>query len=127
MTWTIQTRADGTEPVADAEQLRTRLSELQEQAKKAPFFVILNAPDGSNMAIGLGRDLSVLSYSTAGGWPAQHVVGDSHREGLLTYTYLGDFSEMPARYAIPVQEAIEATVEFFNSGRRTGRLTWEND
>ncbi len=89
--------------------------------------VTLNAPDGSCLVIGLGRELSVLNYIAPGGWPAQHVVGDEANEGLIDYMCFGQFSEMPARYAVPLEDAIDAAVEYFSSGKLTEKLQWQND
>jgi hypothetical protein len=127
MSWTLQIDEHSVEDVADAGMLRQRLLELHEQAKAAPLFAVLNAAGGSSLAIGLGRELSVLSYTAPGGWPAKHVHGDEANNGLIGYDYFGHFSEMPARYAIPVLEALDAVLEFFSSSCLTETLQWEDD
>jgi len=127
MSWMLQIEEGQMEDVHDEVQLRRRLGELQEHARRKPMFVVLHAPNGSSLAIGLGREVSVLSYAVPGGWPARHAVGDETNDALITFDYFGHFSEMPARYAVPVETALEATVEFFNSGKPTDRLLWEED
>lgn len=115
------------EDITDGDRLRERLLQLHEQAKPDPFFAILNAPDGSSLALGLGRELSVLSYTAPEGWPARHVLADVAEEGLVNYKFLGHFSEMPVRYAVPLHEALDAAVDFFSSGELSARLQWEDD
>jgi hypothetical protein len=89
---------------------------------------VLNAPDGATLAVGLGRDLSVLSYTAPGGWPSKHIVNQQAPDDeLVAYGFLGHFSEMPARYTASVSAAIDAAVEFFKSGRLSDELQWEDD
>jgi hypothetical protein len=127
MNWTLQIDERNSEPLLNAEQLNQRLHILHEAAERDPFFAILNAPNGATLAIGLGRKLSVLSYTAPGGWPAKHVVNNDKDEHLLNYKFLGHFSEMPARYAVPLDQALDVAVEFFKTGQLTARLHWEDD
>ena len=95
--------------------------------KQDPFFAVLNAPDGTTLAVGLGRTLSVLSYTAPGGWPAQHVVNSNAGAGRLTFKFLGHFTEIPSEYAVPLDDALDAAADFFLSGKLTEKLAWEND
>ena len=127
MTWTLRITENQIESITDVGQLRRRLSAIHEDAMAEPAFVMLTAPDGACLAVGLGRELSALSYTAPGGWPAKHVVGDEAVKGLIDYKFFGHFSEIPAREAIPVEQAMEAAVEFFVSGRLSEGLEWEDD
>jgi hypothetical protein len=127
MKWSLQTEEGHVEHVATAGLLRERLLQLHDQAKHDPLFAVLNSPDGSSLAIGLGREWSVLSYTATGGWPARHVHGNDINEGLLNYKFFGHFSEMPARYAVVFSDALDAAVSFFESGRLSEKLQWEDD
>jgi hypothetical protein len=128
MNWTLQIEEQNSEPIVAAEQLSLRLNQLHEFSKGDPLFAVVNAPDGSTLAVGLGRELSVLSYTAPGGWPAKHVISNNADERLLSYRFLGHFSEIPASYAVPLEEAISATVEFFKTGGKlSNQLNWEDD
>ncbi len=126
MSWTLDNEENRFE-IPNAEKLRQYLHEFHQHAQQKPVIVTLNAPDKSCLAIGLGRDLSVLNYIAPGGWPALHVVGDEANDGVIDYMCFGQFSQIPARNTIPIDRAIEAAVEFFNSGKLAEALQWEND
>lgn len=126
MNWTLDTEQDRLE-VTNSAQLRQRLRELHDLARQKPVIATLNAPDGSCLTIGLGRDLSALNYIAAGGWPAQHVVGNEAAEGFVDYMCFGSYSEIPAKYAVSIATAIDAAVDYFTSGKPTEKLRWEND
>jgi hypothetical protein len=125
--YTLQIEEGHVEDIADSSQLKHRLVQIHERAKAKPLFAIISAPDTSTLAIGLGRDLSVLSYSAPGGWPAKHVQGNVNNGGLIDYMYLNNFSEMPSEYAVPVTDAIDAVVEFIVSGSLSDKLQWKDD
>jgi hypothetical protein len=127
MKWVLQTDENRSEEIANTDQLRQRLVQLHEQAKLNPVFAVLNASDGSTLAIGLGRELSVLSYTAPEGWPAKHIQGDIANEGLVTYKFFGHFTEMPARYAVAVADAVEVVVDLFDAGRLSEKLLWDED
>lgn len=127
MKWTLQIEESRTEAAVDGERLRQRLLQLHEQARTEPFFAMLNAPDGASLAVGLGRDLSVLSYTAPGGWPARHAQSGTAIEGFVSYKYFGHFSEMPARCAVPFAAALDAVIEFFNYQRLSAELEWVDD
>jgi hypothetical protein len=126
MSWTLDNEVERFE-IVDADQLRQHLLLLHEHARERPEIVTLNAPDGSCLAIGLGRNLSVMNYIAPGGWPARHVVGHQETDGLLQYRCFGQHSEIPSRNAVPIDNAIDAAVELFSSGQLTEHLRWEND
>ena len=127
MKWTLQIDEQSSEFIVDAERLGQRLRQLHELAQHDPFFAVVNAPDGSTLAIGLGRELSALSYTAPGGWPAKHVISSEAGEQLLSYKFLGHFSEMPASYAAPLAAAVGAAIEFFKTGKLSDQLHWEDD
>jgi hypothetical protein len=127
MSWTLEVEVDLREPILSGDHLRQRLLQLHEQAKSEPLFAVLNAPDRSTLAIGLGRLVSVLSYTAPGGWPAKHVKGDTQEDSLLSYKFLGHFTEVPSLYSIPLALAVDAAVAFFETGRLNETLSWETD
>jgi hypothetical protein len=126
MTWSLDT-AQGRLPVADAKQLRTQLTQLHESNRAAPAIVMLNAPDGACLCIGLGHALASLSWIAPGGWPAKHVVGTDGTEGLLPYSCAGQYTEIPAGQAVPIEQAISVALEFFESGRLSEGVEWGDD
>lgn len=127
MNWTLKLDDHRPEVFENAGELRQRLLDVHEQAKPKPFFALLNAPDGSSLAVGLGRELSVLSFAAPGGWPGRHVLGDEKNEGTLEFDFVGHYTEVPARYAIPILDAVQAAVGFFSTGKFSEELQWEDD
>lgn len=126
MPWILDTR-QGRITVKDATRLRARLARLEEACRAAPEIVILNAPDGACLYIGLGLRLAALGWIAPGGWPARHVAGSDDSGEILVYNCTGRCSEIPASQAVPVGQAIAATMEFFDSGRLSEELDWEDD
>jgi hypothetical protein len=124
--WTLDTD-QGRYEVMSPEQLMRWLVDLHDHSRQSPVIAMLNSPAGSCLAIGLGHDLSALSFIDAGGWPAKHVIGDEDRSDMIAYSCFGAHSEVPARHAVPIATAIRAAVEFFTVGQPPGSLVWEDD
>lgn len=126
MSWSLDT-TQGRLLISGAEQLRGHLVQLQGASRGAPAIVMLNAPDGACLCVGLGHDLASLSWIAPGGWPAKHVVGTDCTEGLLPYSCAGQYTEIPTGQAVSIEQAISVALEFFESGRLSESFEWGND
>ena len=113
--------------ITNANELREQLCTAHERARHEPLIALLNAPDGSTLAIGLGRDRSVLNHIAPGGWPSRHATDDFAGRELLQYTLAGQISEVPACGTVAIQNAIDACVRFMQNGDVNGSLSWEDD
>jgi hypothetical protein len=125
MTWTLEVN-DSLTKISDRDDLRMRLTKLNEQLSARPTTAVLNAPDGACLYVGLGHRLSTLNYIAPGGWPAKHSVG-SETEGLYTLLFAGQQCELPAECMIPFDMALNAALTFFDETELAHDIDWEDD
>lgn len=111
--------------VADLDQALDRLT--AEAKATRPFVAQLFAADGTSLAMGLGRDSTVMSYIPANLDPPYfHSVGTQDGEALVFY-FGGDWSEFPGKQALPMNEAREAMRRFFANPSLPANIEWEED
>ena len=126
MKWTLDIGQSRHE-IIDGEQLRKQLLAAHQEAAREPIIALLNAPDGSSLAIGLGCQRSVLNYIAPGGWPSRHAVDDAAGEALAQFKLAEQISEVQMRGTISIEDAIDATVDFMTTGKINSKLKWEDD
>jgi hypothetical protein len=126
MSWTLDVGQRRHE-IVDGEQLREQLLVAHRQASREPIIALLNAPDGSTLAVGLGSHRSVLNYIAPGGWPSRHTVDDAAGVGLVRFTLAGQISEVPLRGTVEIEDAIDACVSFMATGKIDEMLKWDCD
>jgi hypothetical protein len=110
--------------------LEARLRELAGQSVACPALVILAMPDGSCGYIGLGREESIMFLHeprAADGWTDEWLpIGQEGRRGYTEFFLLGrHHSEFENRRLLPVDDAIRAIGEFYESGARPDWIRWE--
>jgi hypothetical protein len=122
----VEWREDGRAEVGSVQELDRLLDDLTQQAKKEPFMAELISPKGDSVAIGLGRDGSVLSWVQAGGDPPYYgSKGNPKASDLVVFFYRGAWSEFPGSFVVPIAEAREAMRLFFESGQMPRNVDWE--
>jgi len=125
--WTVQWKDNEPHEVSNVEELNRMLDEVATDYDETnPVLVQVRSPTGEVLMIGIGCQLSVLDYIPAGGWPAQHSVGDP-TEDTIPYRMGSYDSVMPKAYAIPHKLAREAVEYFYRTGRLSDSVIWEND
>jgi hypothetical protein len=106
------------------------LDELHaEFSRGEPVLVVLELSEtGDSLAIGLGRDESVLSY-VPGDKNPPYFTSTSEKDigGTLVFRFMGDCSEFPLRNTVPIKATREAVRYFWRTGRLTTELKWEED
>ena len=128
--WKVQWEPDSESQVDTVEQLDRLLDQLADryQNDDAILVVVESRLKGDTLAIGIGRDVSVLSYVGESGEPPYYSsVGDKRGEDAVTFRYMGELTEFPSRKAVPYQLAREALRHFATTGERTARVSWEED
>jgi hypothetical protein len=114
--------------VRSVRELDQVLDRLTAEAKATrPFVAQLFAADGATLAMGLGRDATIMTYIPANLDPPYfHSVG-KQRGAALVFHFGGDWSEFPRRQALPVNEAREAMRRFFANPTLPANIDWEED
>ena len=115
------------ERLSDLEQI---LDDLHARFTDAePTAVVHELPEtGDSLAIVLGRDKSVLSYVSGSKDPPYFTsVGAEEPDGTIEFRFMGDLSELPLKNAVPIQEARAAMRYFWNTGKLTSDIAWEED
>jgi hypothetical protein len=91
----------------------------------------LESPDGSSLAIGLGRSESVLNYVSPSGDPPYYssvgVKAESDDEDVVVFFFRGAWSEFPRRHLVPIAVARKAARYFFTHQGLFEGIEWEED
>ena len=77
------------------------------------------------MAIGLGRDKSVLLFQASADPPYFQSVGEHDNPGVILFTYGGEETELSLEAAIDPKAALQAAAEFFDTDERPISVDWE--
>jgi hypothetical protein len=112
--------------------LETRLRDLASQYTDHPIIAVLTMPNGSCGHIGLGREESIMFLQCPtgpDGWTEEWLpIVEEERKGVTEFFLLGwHHSEFENRRLLPIDDAIRAIGEFFESGTRPGWIRWEEN
>lgn len=113
--------------VSGDEELRHALAEAGQDAAQLALIAEVILDDGACLAIGLGREISVLSYVDATKLPPYLSSQGSARartcDGVV-FHYYGHLSEFPRSAAVPIAEAVEAVRYFCRHGKLSPLMNW---
>jgi hypothetical protein len=114
-------------PVESVEELDRQLDDLEQKARLNPLMVDLVACNGDTLSIGLGQDVSVLSWVGASGDPPYYASkGNEATQGeTIVFSYRDQWSEFPLWSAIPTALARDAMRQFFRTGTLPNNVRWE--
>ncbi len=134
--------------IQSGDALRAAVVAAAARARDAerPQFVELVLADGQTLGLGVGLDLTVLSYVPAdneppyfvsrAGAPADEADGDEDGDADgdeddddddddLGFDYGGEWSEFPLGTAVPFDVGVDVFVEFLTTGARSTLIEWE--
>lgn len=123
-------RQDPTNPchgalVHGGEWLLHRLSELQ---RRPPSFCELEADNGFNLLLGIGKERGCAQYSAADGSPPYLMaiveVADGDEEYMEFLTANTD-TPIRQRYCLRIEQIKEIALAFLATGQRYEGVTWE--
>lgn len=109
------------------EELRYALAEAEQDAARQPLIAVVTLDDGDSLSIGLGREISVLSFVGASGNPPYlSSQGRARRrdDENFVFHYFGHWSEFPPSTAVPVEDAVEAVRYFCEHGELSPQVDW---
>jgi immunity protein Imm1 of predicted polymorphic toxin system len=112
-------------PVRSEGELLARLHDIASEAGETPPLVSLSNPDGGALTIGLGREYSVVNYIRSVDEPDWISRGTLGRDESPVFYFHGHYSEFTPGSAVSVDEAVEAMLRFFRTGRRPENLEWD--
>jgi hypothetical protein len=128
MTRRLVWNENGSAEIMSVAELDALLDDLASRAEKGdPFMVELSAENGDLMSLGLGQDMSVLSYTPASLDPPYLAsVGEENEEndGVIVFNYAGQETEFPLASAVPTSDAREAFRVFFETGALADNIQW---
>lgn len=113
-------------PVGSEREMIERLDEIAADAGDAPPLVELYQRDGSSLAIGVGRDRSVVTYIRSVEEPDWLSASDDEQDEPMVFYLHGHFSEFPPDAAVPVADAVEAMRRFYATGQRPDNIRWQH-
>jgi hypothetical protein len=112
--------------------LEALLRELANTSVDRPLLAIVAMSDGTSGYIGLGRKESIMflhGARSADGWTEEWIpIGQEERKGYTEFFLLGQHhSEFENRSLVPIDDAIRAVGDFFDSGSRPDWIRWEEN
>lgn len=113
--------------MSSPEALVDLLHDLQaDAARTRAFLVSITSPTGENFTLGIGADTSVCGWVSAAKDPPYFASKGSNEDGPdLVFLYFGEWTDFPAEYGIPVEDAVEAAREFVAEGKRPTTIEWQ--
>jgi hypothetical protein len=100
-----------------------------EFAGRDPHLVTVELNEtGDSLAIGLGRDRSVLNYVAGSKDPPYFTsVGALQADEPIAFLFGGEWSEFPLRSSVPISVARQAMRHFCATGKLMPVVQWEQD
>jgi len=125
--WKIQWNGDCEKEVASLGDLEALLDQLHDK-NQAVMVVVESPANGDSLAIGLGRNVSVLNFVPGAGDPPYFTsLGFDMSEEPIEFNFMGEQSEFPMRNTVSIDVARNAIREFFESGKMASSIEWEED
>jgi hypothetical protein len=87
--------------------------------------VVVISAKGRSIALGLGREESVVQYQAADDPPYYASIGVDRLTGLVLFDYGGQETEFDRRHAVAIADARHAVAEFARTDQRPRSLKWE--
>lgn len=111
--------------VDSAEAFNHLVTRIEAEARRHPFMIDIVAGDGRGLALGIGRDKTVLSLVGVMGSPPYYAsVGDENAEGTISFDYGGQRTDFRLRHAVPVLAARTAAVQFLSESGLPDAVRW---
>lgn len=106
--------------------LNDLITRLESEVNRRPIMIDVIAADGRSLALGLGREKSVLSLAGPEGSPPYYAsVGDESVKGDITFEYYGQMTHFQLRHAVPISAARIASVQFLSESGLPNAVRWE--
>jgi hypothetical protein len=109
------------------EELRLAFAEAKQDAARRPLIAEVTLDGGDCLSIGLGREVSVLSYVGASKMPPYFSSQGSAwvRDGeVVVFYYCGHWTEFAPSAAVPIADAVEAVRYFCEHGKLSTLMNW---
>lgn len=124
----LEWREDQFAHVKSLEDLDRLIDGLSEEAATGlPFSIELSMNSDTALSIVIGTEISHMNFFSMISVP--HVVGCRgpwNDDELLVFLYRNEYSEMPRKYCVPVEDAREALRQYFVTGVRPQNVVWND-
>lgn len=110
--------------VVSEQELDALLRRLNESWREEPAIAELVRANGATLAIGLGRDETVLSLVPNPNPPYFASAGDPLAKGSMWFNYYGSPSEFPMSQAVDLERAVAAMKSFLVTGTQPDNVEW---
>lgn len=123
----VQWAADESHSMTSAEDVVRLIRQLHGEAKHSDALVVaITSPAGDDFTLGIGRDTSVCGWTSASKDPPYFASRGPNKDGPdLVFFYFGEWTDFPAGYGIPIEDAIKAAGEFVARGERPSTIEWQ--
>jgi hypothetical protein len=109
--------------IVSAQQLRELLHEIHDDF---PGLVILRAPGGEELKIGMGAESGYLFWGDRRSGAVAYARNDlpPTDEDFASFVAEGVTEEVPADQVLPIESVLDAGVEFYQRQELSNRLSW---
>jgi len=127
--WKAQWKSDYEWQGSSPAELDAILDDLHTKCdRNQPILAAVESINGDTLTIGLGSELSLLSFVQGNGKPPYlSSVGNCHEDGVSVFYYMGEWTEIPKRRLIPLPLARQAMRSFIVTGKIPNNVNWEED
>lgn len=113
---TIEWDDRGPVPIHDLVALNEALDAIANEHPNDDAILVNVYVEGDQMTIGLGRDVSVVSFTRGCGEPPYWMLGGAGTSGVLFY-YFGTWTEFEGGFVVPMEAARAAVARFVERRR----------
>jgi hypothetical protein len=122
--WVITDGSD-VRRITTISELEAALDQMHERARQRHSLATIVSPDGARLLIGLGAAQSVLQFNRNDDPPYLTTIGTPDLEGVETFFFAGQETEIERRHLIPAEGARHAAAIFFETGLKPASVRWE--
>lgn len=102
---------------------------LESEHRAEGMMAEVESPNGDCLSIGLGKSKSVLCWTPASNCEDYSTsisgIEDPSDDGMISFLFMGDYSEYPSRNFLDLCLAKAAILSFFITGKKPEIIKWE--
>lgn len=111
--------------IESAESMLMLLEKLSVKIETPALVEIYEPGVGRSIGVGVGRDISVVTYQDSNDPPYFISLGNDKSDAVIVFNYGKEETEYLMRNAIPFKSALLAVESFFRSTGRYEGIAWE--
>jgi hypothetical protein len=116
--------SDKSKELSSIEELESTLNDLHLQNTEKPILAELISPTGEALTIGLGNEMSLLTYMSADQNPPYYTSKGVPTDGSTVFFYHDQWTEFSNKNLNSFDKAVEAAKKFFQVSKLPDNVEW---